>query len=230
MNTYTPFKPNWYYSKFNIPNLEQIQKEFLSVKDSTWQKYSDHNLSTKGDWWDFCCMPGSDLEQHIPTFVNWLKDVGIYSKWISTAFSVVNSNTNPMRTHVDSLDNDSRRVSLNIPILNCQGTYTVWYDAELDFSNQGPVDISPDDPRWEKLHGRFKYDPPLRTGLWTIESTEKEVMRVETTSPLLVNITRPHRPMSDHNEMRILACSRFSPELTEQEVKQLGIERPFEQL
>lgn len=229
MNKYLPFKPDWYYSKFTIPNLKQIQKEFLSVKDLIWHSYSNHDLTEKGDWWEFTAMPGNEIEKHIPSFINWLKEVGIYSKWISTAFSVVNSNANPMRTHVDSLDTANRYLSLNIPILNCQGSYTVWYDAELDHTEVAP-DLQPGEPGYEELNTRFKYDPPLRYGRWTVESTEQEVMRVETVDPVLVNVSMPHRPMSDHNEMRILACSRFTPELTDQEVRQLGIERPFEQL
>ena len=36
---YVPWNPEWFYSRFRIDNLEQIQKEFLIVKDVKWKEY-----------------------------------------------------------------------------------------------------------------------------------------------------------------------------------------------
>ena len=224
---YVPWNPEWFYSRFRIDNLEQIQKEFLIVKDVKWKEYIgvDTNNST---WWDFALMPKHAVEEFLPTLVDWLTHIGLYDRWITVAFSTVNHSEHPMRIHVDSTAVDQRRISVNIPVLNCEKTYTVWYDAELDYDNVLPEVISPEVEA--KLHTRLKYDPAIKYSHWGIESTAVEIKRLETNQPVIVNITIPHRPVSDHNQTRILACLRFTPELTDADLKKLGVDTPFVQV
>ena len=67
------------------------------------------------------------------------------------------------------------------------------------------------------LHSRMIYDPPLQKGRWGVEPCN-EIDRAEMDSPVIVNVTVPHRPVSGHDNERILICHRFTPELTAEEV------------
>lgn len=213
MKQFTSWNPDWRYTKFNIDCLKEIQQEFLNVRKLIWHKHSDQNLEDPDpSWWDFSMMPRQELEPLVPTLANWFKSKGILDKWSSTAFAVVNKSSNPMDIHVDSTVIDVRRYSLNMPFINCDNTWTVWYDAEVD-QTRLPTDIPP-----EVLHSRFKYDPTLRFGLWYQEQTATEIDRAEMDSPVIINITVPHRPVSGHEDTRILLCHRFTPELTTEEV------------
>lgn len=219
MSNYKPWNPDWRYTKFTIDCLEQIQKEFRYVKDNIWHTYSHNDLvDSDPDYWDFSMMPRSGIEEHVPTLVDWFKRVGILDKWIATAFAVVNKASNPMRIHVDSIATDDRRVSLNMPFLNCKNTWTCWYDCELDEVEVPPKNITPE--ILPHLHSRMVYDPPLQKGRWGVEPCN-EIDRAEMDSPVIVNVTIPHRPVSGHDETRILLCHRFTPELTEKEIKNI---------
>lgn len=219
MSNYKPWNPDWRYTKFTIDCLEQIQKEFRYVKDNIWHIYSHNDLvDSDPDYWDFSMMPRSGIEEHVPTLVDWFKRVGILDKWIATAFAVVNKASNPMRIHVDSIATDDRRVSLNMPFLNCKNTWTCWYDCELDEVEVPPKNITPE--ILPHLHSRMVYDPPLQKGRWGVEPCN-EIDRAEMDSPVIVNVTIPHRPVSGHDETRILLCHRFTPELTEKEIKNI---------
>ena len=215
MNDYQPWNPDWRYTKFTVDCLEQIQQEFQYVKDNIWHKYSHNDLvSDDPDYWDFSMMPRSGIEEHVPTLVDWFKRAGILDKWTATAFSVVNRASNPMRIHVDSIATDDRRVSLNMPFKNCSNTWTCWYDCELD-DVEVPPEITPE--VLPHLHSRMIYDPPLQKGRWGVEPCN-EIDRAEMDSPVVVNVTVPHRPVSGHDNERILICHRFTPELTAEEV------------
>lgn len=216
MSEYTPWNPKWFYTRVNVNCLEQIQKEFEEIRKNHWHKFCDYNIDEEdANWWDFSAMPREVIEPHTPVLVEWLDSKGILDKWSSTAFSVVNKEDKPMRIHIDSTLTDERRVSLNMPFLNCNNTWTCWYDCEID-QHEVPTDVPP-----EVLHSRFQYDPSLRFGRWGIEQGAKEIARAEMNTPVLVNVTIPHRPISGHNLQRILLCHRFTPELTKEEMDRI---------
>jgi len=215
MIKYTPWSTDWRYTKFNIDNLDQIQQEFVKVKELQWHKFCDHDLSAVDvNWWDFSVMPRSEIESMVPTLVAWFDKKGILDKWTASAFSVIHKEKYPMRIHVDSTLTDERRVSLNMPFQNCENTWTCWYDANIDMDNL-PLE-NPD-----RKHSRQLYDPALASGLWFLEDNAQEIDRAEMDSPVIVNVTIPHRPVSGHDNQRILLCHRFTPELTEEEINRI---------
>lgn len=218
MSNYKPWNPDWRYTKFTVDCLEQIQQEFEYVCKHVWHTFSDNDLTNSSpDYWDFSMMPREGIEEHVPSLVKWLDSKSILDKWTATAFSVVNRASNPMRIHVDSIATDERRVSLNMPFKNCANTWTCWYNCELD-EVEVPPEITPE--ILPHLHSRMIYDPPLQQGRWGVEPCN-EIDRAEMDQPVLVNVTVPHRPVSGHNNERILLCHRFTPELTQEEMDRI---------
>jgi len=216
MSEYMPWNPDWFYTRVNVDQLSQIQSEFEIIRKEHWHKFCDHDVNENdADWWDFSAMPRSIIEPYTPTLVEWFDSLGILDKWSSTAFSVVNKEDKPMRIHIDSTLTEQRRVSLNMPFLNCDNTWTVWYDCDID-QTEVPTELPP-----EILHSRFQHDPSLRFGRWGVEQGAQEIARAEMNTPVIVNVTIPHRPISSHNLQRILLCHRFTPELTEEEINRI---------
>lgn len=194
---YTPNKKDWFYSLFNVPNLEQIQKEFLPLRAYYIDKISVFNPLSR-----------SELEEKVPAFSNFLKQIDLYDRWITTSMCTIPPGQNyPL--HIDSLNNTGRFVALNIPIINCENTYTTWYDAEVK------------ELIWDKLHGHIDstYDEACHCD-W---DTSKEIKRVESKDPMLINVSIPHSVFNPTDKFRFLVSTRFTPELSEPDLYRLGV-------
>lgn len=94
--------------------------------------------------------------------------------------------------HIDTLD-----VGLNIPLFNCDDTYTVWYDAKI--LDQGFPDHVIGTPIVEKARIVDK-------------KNAVEIGRVEANRPLWINTNVAHRPETHHDKLRMAASIRFFPE------------------
>jgi len=94
--------------------------------------------------------------------------------------------------HIDTLD-----VGLNIPLFNCDDTYTVWYDAKI--LDQGFPDHVIGSPLVEKARIVDK-------------KNAVEIGRVEANRPLWPNTNVAHRPETHHDKLRMAASIRFYPE------------------
>lgn len=94
--------------------------------------------------------------------------------------------------HIDTLD-----VGLNIPLFNCDDTYTVWYDAKI--LDQGFPDHVIGSPLVEKARIVDK-------------KNAVEIGRVEANRPLWLNTNVAHRPETHHDKLRMAASIRFYPE------------------
>jgi len=198
---YTPNNKDWFYSTFNIPNLEKIKEEFLPFRILYVDKISVFNPLSK-----------DELKDKVPEFCNFLKSVDLYDRWITTSMCTIPPHQNyPL--HIDSLHCKDRFVALNIPIFNCENTYTVWYEAEIDKLI------------WDKLHGHIHatYDAACHCK-W---ETSVEVKRVESKDPMLINVSIPHSVFNPTERYRFLVSSRFTPELTDNDLKKLGILTSF---
>jgi hypothetical protein len=201
-------RPDWFYSFLEIPNLEQIQNEMraINLKKKITQNRAFNSY--------YVNMFRQDLdEKDYPATIEWMKSAGIYEKFLRILLT--QEKTTAPHIHIDSVDPEYCNCSINIPLDYCEGTYTAFYKTKQ------PEAITPCFPDKGALQSRnFAWLP--------VEQAE-EVARVETIKPVLVNTTVLHRAISEEPK-RTLCCFRFSPELTYEEVKRLGIKNPFVQM
>jgi hypothetical protein len=94
--------------------------------------------------------------------------------------------------HIDTLD-----VGLNIPLYNCDNTYTVWYDAKIL-----------DQPFPDHVIGT----EVVKAARIVDKKNAVEIDRVEANRPLWINTNVAHKPESHHDKLRMVASIRFWPE------------------
>ena len=198
---YTPNRPDWYYSYVDLPNLEKIKQELLFVRD---------NINVGAQYQPFYVNYfKNDIVQYIPTVCDYLKAVGLYNKFYRIIFSAKKTLNDKLQSHihVDTLAK-SFIYSLNIPLIECEDTYTAWYNGKVEVFDQTKNSF-------------------LKTNQGSInhfgvvdESNATEICRVETVKPMLINTTIPHRALTTCPG-RVLACIRFVPDLTESEFTRL---------
>lgn len=180
-----------YYKLVSIPNITDIQQEILG--------YMSSDLTTLNT--GFYAVNSAVLKSRWTLLADYLNTKNLLSRWHGVGVSVLN-NTD-MNVHTDS--NDPNRIyALNIPVLNCTNTYTVWYK--------------------EKATNSFKNSSYLSSGN-TVDYNQydldkvDEVLRLESSNCAFVNVKIPHRGISMHNKVRFLVSLRFSPDLQKFEIE-----------
>lgn len=150
-------------------------------------------------------MVESPLWSHeCPKLYNALCFLGIAHK---VRYFLLKTKHDSPEIHVDSFDPVGCQISLNIPVSDYEGTYTCWFtlpEGENKFSTS-----------------KFKGYPVY------LGNKAKELIRVETTRPMLINPTVPHRVDQGTSKARYVACIRFIEPLTTEECKKLGIQQPY---
>jgi hypothetical protein len=177
--------PDWLYHPANLDDnlLPQIQKElkkfFLSNKNQSLVPMT----STYIEYYDI---------KTCPTLIQQLEQWDLYTKFWGLAFISVDS-TKIFPPHVDA-DVDC---ALNIPVFNCEGTYTVWYDGVITDNEL------PDYAKGIKIAEISRIADP---------KTVKEIGRCDSSIPHWLNINVLHRPETTHDQFRVAASLRFNPE------------------
>ena len=138
-----------------------------------------------------------DIEPLVPIYCEFLKSIDLFDKWNYSAFISTNANI-PFPIHVDSTEWETRCYGLNIPVLNCEGTYTIFYDAEIKDS------LIADEA-----------DPTNSYRIIKENTIPTIIGKLESSQPAWVNISVPHAPFSTHSKPRAIFSSRFTPELHE---------------
>jgi len=179
--------PTWLYKKINVPHLADIQKELMLV--STCVIKDIENLIP-----DFHYIPRASIDFMLPITKAFLHDLGILDRWKYLAL-ITGNHGSSLPLHVDGTDWVNRAYGLNLPVLNCKDSFTVYYNAEI----LCPAIDDADDPRASALYCR--------------EDTAVEIDRIEVSNPYWANVIVPHRPIVTHQLPRILASFRFDPEL-----------------
>jgi hypothetical protein len=121
---------------------------------------------------------------------NMMERLGLLEHVMSIATVVVDpAFNNRLPIHIDS---GVPEWSFNIPLRNCNGTYTTWYQPKThakSMSKEGPG------------HGYDEYDP----------ADCEEIGRLEMTHPHIVNVKVPHTVINPTNKVRILCAIRLAP-------------------
>jgi hypothetical protein len=183
--------PDWLYCEPNLnPTLlPAIRAELLKLFVITKQ----HNLVPyTSTFADFDHVP--TIVQTCPVLIEELKNLDLHEKTLEgmavSFISVVADREFP--AHVDV----KADIGLNIPLLNCDGTYTVWYDGQV-MSGPGPDYTLGSEEAKNAKPG----DP----------NSLIEIDRCHANRPLWINVNVLHRPVTTHNKFRVAASLRFFP-------------------
>jgi hypothetical protein len=190
MNKYQSSTPDWLYQTPNLneDDLPAIRKELqklsLYTKDNLVPYTSTfsiigHDDEEKQKIMEVC--PTLQKELHRLNLLQDLHFVGFVSVTANKHFP----------PHIDTID-----VGLNIPLYNCDGTYTVWYDAEI----------------LDQPFPDYVIASPLVKAARIVEAKNAvEIGRVEANQPWWINTNVPHRPETHHDKFRLAASIRFLP-------------------
>jgi hypothetical protein len=194
----------------HVPNLPVIQQELLQM----FYQLCDPVPTGSA----FISMYNSDLQWQSLIHLNqWLTNLGLADRRIHCYYSVLN-NASVMPIHVD-YTNEEKFLAVNIPLLNCDGSYITWYNADIDPQMQIKETKNQSGPKRLLIYDESGEDYVTgNTSYWCMQEGAKQVQSVETTAPMLVNVSIPHRPEVKHDRLRVLFSLRFIfPELTMQE-------------
>lgn len=181
--------PDWLYQQpnLNVDILPTIKKELqrvfvLSKKfslvpyTSTYMEIGDSEL----------------LDQYCPALCKELQRLKLRDSVMAVGFvSVVSDKHFPAHVDVDS------DVALNIPLINCDGTYTVWYDGQIHS---------------KKSDDYLMGSESARCALEGIPDSLIELDRCEANVPRWINVNVLHRPETHHDQFRVAASLRFDPD------------------
>lgn len=190
---YRPINTDWYYSYIDIPNLEIIKQELINLLSLPVPKRNFTSYYTN------IYVPNII---HCPTLMDYLEEVGVKSKLLRVLYSKSDGpSINEAPPHVDSITPDkSFQYSLNIPLIDAEDSYTVWYEQ---------ITPSP-----------ILYDTFTFTGWVDRNEQIREIARAQYTQPMLLNTSILHSGKITSNR-RTIAGLRFWPELTAEEVSRL---------
>jgi hypothetical protein len=196
MNSTIYKTPDWLHLPAAIDpvKLPSIQKELMHV--ASWAiKDIAHSPS------EFINVDDIDKVKHTcPILVDEFKRLGIFDiLYLMSIITVRPESYFPI--HVDYPDPSRISFGLNIPVLNCKDSYTVWYDTE----------VLP----YKYLPGYIITSPLVSVAQPCDEENAVEIDRVECSTPSWINNHVPHRPHCLHNKFRINSSFRFTNQIYE---------------
>ena len=144
------------------------------------------------------------VEEHSPTCALLLKRLDLYNRWAQSGLSVTikKPHWGHNIVHVDHYDINTRCFAFNIPIVNCHDSYTVFYQSKT--KNLGK--------RFDE-HWVHKWEDHKNALLFKDDNDLEEIARYSANQCAFINVSVPHRPVTEHNEFRVVLTNRFTPEL-----------------
>lgn len=194
-------KPTWLYKPIDdIPELNKIQKECFRIYSAVKKDIC------KDVGWAIAGIELDIMKKLAPNYINFLKKLGLYEIYAGTAFSAsIGIQKYPCPVHVDCKDWRQLPFSLNIPVVGCEDSYTVFYDVD---ESSDPANALPD--TWDNNYMKMN---KIEGVVGYSEKTAKEIGRMPATQPAFVNIGIPHRPVTNHTNLRLVMLSRFTPDI-----------------
>lgn len=184
-------KPTWLYKPVIIENLQQIQKECLDI---FYKHYSD---IFREHGFTFTYLEQDIFRAEAPAYIEYLKELGLYDKWVRTVFvgTVGEKRWQDSMIHVDTEDWETRSYALNIPVINCENSHTVWYEVE------------------NKIDPLMSPDVIYRTARAYNRETSTEIGRMSANQTAWINVAIPHCAENDNANLRLIVSTRFHPEI-----------------
>ena len=211
MTDYTE-NAKWFFKPVEIDDVGKIQQELLPLL-----KEKAPDIDSKLIFSGYKHVTKNELISFSPTLIDLVKKLGVFDRLAYATFVIAASkrisSKVPFNIHIDHSDWKKVSYALNIPVLNCENTYTVWYDTELDDDPKGYIKVNsgigPDEWVDESL-SMNKMASPIIQKKGTVAT---EIARLHSINPAWVNISIPHAPVNTTNEPRVLISLRFVPEL-----------------
>jgi hypothetical protein len=188
--------PNWLHLPAAIDpiKLPSIQRELLQVS-----RWAIKDISKSPS--EFINVDDVDKVLHTcPTLVEEFKRLGILDiVYLISIITVRPGSYFPI--HIDYPDPGRLSFGLNIPVLNCTDSYTVWYNAKVL-----PHEYLPEHIITSQL---------VSVASPCDEENAIEIGRVECSTPSWINNHVPHRPHCLHDKFRINSSFRFTKKIFE---------------
>ena len=182
--------PDWLHlpAAINSDKLKDIQKELMHLASAS---ITDISSSPS----QFINVDDLDLVKKLcPVLMGELKRLDLYDLLFMVSIITVRPGYY-FRIHVDYPDPTRLSFGLNIPVLNCKDSYTIWYDTKVI-----PHEYLPD---------YIVTSPLVSVAQPCDEKNAKEIDRVECSTPSWINNYVPHKPHCNHNKFRINSSLRF---------------------
>ena len=141
------------------------------------------------------------LRAEAPAYIEYLKSLGLYERWVKSVLigTCGDQRTKDSPIHVDSEDWQTRCYALNIPLINCEHSHTVWYDVK-EYDEDA---YSGDDQTTKGYKTARGFKP----------ETSTEIDRLATINPAWVNVSVSHRAENANSDLRLIISTRFWPEV-----------------
>jgi len=186
-------RPDWLYQSVVIDNLDKVQQECFEI----FKKYYSDIFQGKGLTIHY--IDREILKQEAPAYIAAIDSLGLLDRW-STSIFVGTQGQNretDSRIHIDNPDWTHRCYAFNMPVVNCESSWTAFYkciEEDLDSTLIGDQD-------------NYKVARVYKT-----ESCQ-EIGRLPASQPAWVNVSTPHRPVTSNDSIRLLISTRFWPEI-----------------
>jgi hypothetical protein len=188
MQKYQSTTPDWLYCEpaVDFSNNREIKKELVLLHGRNKKEYLTDFSSTFGQ------LDRNLAIAQCPTLCAELKKLDILKCLLGVVYvSIVHDKE--WAIHCDVITD----IGLNIPLINCHDTYTVWYDTEI-------LD--------QRLPEYSVGTSLARTGRICNVENAKEIGRCNANKSYWINTNVPHRPETHHDKFRLAASLRFDPE------------------
>lgn len=191
------YKPDWLYKPVNIPDseLKIIRLELLKFTKE-WSKFHNVDFNSMTSQFIGIDRIHRDFLKDLPALTAYLTRRNLTDLVSMIALIVVSKDTH-FPIHIDCDDPSVMSFGLNIPVLNCDGSRTVWYSTATEQKPDLPEYIS------TTYHGKHAIN--------CIQEGAVEIGSCNANIPHWVNVGVPHAPVCDHDKLRINASIRFDP-------------------
>jgi len=202
---YRPIHLNWYCTRVDIPDIESIRQELIHVCQLDQSGYRTNPTAYN---------IGKDIVmENCPKLVQYMTSKGIDKKFNRLLITKKINDAADNMVHVDSYNPKYTHQSLNLGLCDYESSCTSWYDTNE-----------------QKLYdsAQFGLEPEKSFAFIEIEKTREIFRLFYDNHAYLVNTSILHKGNSQKPN-RIIGGLRFLPELDEHDLRNMGIEKPYEQ-
>lgn len=183
------------YKTINIPSQDEIVEELKDNFPLYFGKLDEIKPGFQG-----CNIPL--IKKTCTKLSEFLKRKNLYERWRGAGMSILKENF-VLPIHSDSYL-PGRCYALNIPIINCQDSYTIWYNI---------IDSS------KVIKKAYTSNGVLVVSEHYEKNNTTEIERICSDSIMFVNVKTPHSGINLNNQTRAVLSLRFIPELSLEEIE-----------
>jgi len=181
----------WLYRPAKI-NIEDYRTDLEQLRQAVMPDLDQFNDT------HFIPVSHDDLRTNCPNIIHLIQSWDLEDRMAENALILVKPNKH-YAIHRDFPLWKARNIALNLPVANCEDSYTGFYEAEVL-------------PR-ETMNGKLGENIYVNHALAVKDDTAKEIGRCDSWIPHWINVYVPHAPIVNHGLVRIALSIRFRPEL-----------------